>query len=118
MKENDAVETLTSDAGLAVIWVLGSVASRLKPRVATAWLPAPSVARTRKVCGPSLSGLAAVCDPMSEQGPKLGLPLSIEHSKLAPGSEPKPKVGVESLVRPEGPELTDTAGGVRSMVQS
>ena len=52
-----------------------------------------------------------------EQGPKLGVPVSIEHSKLAPASELKVKVGVESLVRPEGPESMDTTGAVVSTVQ-
>ena len=43
-----------------------------------------------------------------EQGPKAGVPVSIEHSKLAPASELKVKVGVESLVRPEGPESIES----------
>ena len=43
--------------------------------------------------------------------------MSIEHSKLAPGSELKVKVGVGSLVRPEGPESMLTTGAVVSTVQ-
>ena len=52
-----------------------------------------------------------------KQGPKAGAPESIEHSKFAPASELKVKVGVESLVRPEGPESMDTTGAVVSTVQ-
>jgi hypothetical protein len=55
--------------------------------------------------------------PVPEHVPKLGVPVSIEHSKLAPASELKEKVGVESLVRPDGPESMLTAGGVESTVQ-
>ena len=47
----------------------------------------------------------------------MGVPLSIEHSKLTPGSELKVKVGVGSLVRPEGPESMVTTGAAVSIVQ-
>ncbi len=116
-KVNWAVATLTRVAGWVEIVVSGAVASTVKSRVAVAWLPAASVARTRKVWEPSASGLPGVSEPASEQEPKLGVPLSIEHSKEAPGSELKAKVGVASLVRPAGPESIPTAGGVRSTVQ-
>jgi hypothetical protein len=43
--------------------------------------------------------------------------VSIEHSKLTPASELKVKVGVGSLVRPDGPESIVTFGGVVSTVQ-
>ncbi len=52
-----------------------------------------------------------------EQVPKAGVPVSIEHSKPAPASELKVKVGVESLVRPEGPESIVTTGAVVSILQ-
>jgi hypothetical protein len=55
--------------------------------------------------------------PLPEHGPKFGLPVSIEHSKLVPASELKVKVGVGSFVRPEGPESIVTVGGVVSTVQ-
>ena len=42
-----------------------------------------------------------------EQAPKLGVPVSTEHSMLAPDSALKSKVGVESLVGPFGPEVTE-----------
>ena len=52
------------------------------------------------------------------QGPKSGVPVSIEHLTAAPASPAwKAKVGVASLVRPAGPESIPTAGGVVSTVQ-
>ena len=80
-------------------------------------LPTASFARTRKVYGPSASGEEGVWELAPEQGPKAGVPVSIEHSKPAPASELKVKVGVESLVRPEGPESMVTTGAVVSTVQ-
>ena len=56
--------------------------------------------------------------PAPEQGPKSGVPVSIEHSKPAPGSELKVKVGVGSLVCPEGPESIVTTGAVVSTLQA
>ena len=53
--------------------------------------------------------------PGPEQGPKSALPSSIEHSKLAPGSEEKVKVGVGSLVSPVGPVWIVVSGGVESI---
>ena len=91
--------------------------SSVKSRVATASFPAASAARTRKVWGPSASGSAEPWAPSPEQGPKAGVPSSIEHSSEAPASALKPKVGVGSLVRPSGPERTSTEGGVMSTVQ-
>jgi hypothetical protein len=43
---------------------------------------------------------------------------SIEHSRLAPASAWKAKVGVASLVSPVGPESIATVGGVVSTVHS
>ena len=86
--------------------------SSVKSRVATASFPAASAARTRKVWGPSASGSAEPWAPSPEQGPKAGVPSSIEHSSEAPASALKPKVGVGSLVRPSGPESIARVGGV------
>ena len=58
-----------------------------------------------------------MCVPLPEQGPKLAEPVSIEHSKLAPGSELKVNVGVASLVSPDGPESMLTTGALVSTVQ-
>ncbi len=58
-------------------------------------------------------------EPASEQGPKAGLPWSIEHCTVAPASPGwKPKVGVASLVRPAGPESIPTCGAVVSTLQA
>jgi hypothetical protein len=63
-------------------------------------LPTESVARTEKVWGPSVS-CAVVCGEL--QAAKA--PESTRHSKLEPAfEEEKAKVGVGSLVVPEGPE--------------
>ena len=51
--------------------------------------------------------------PGPEQGPKLGVPLSIEQAKVDPAAEEwKVKVGVESLVGPLGPESIVVCGGI------
>ena len=112
--------SLAGEAGTVAVssGASGAVVSTSKPRVATAWFVAASVARTRKVWGPSASGAAGVWELESEQGPKEGVPVSIEHSKEAPGSELKPKVGDGSLVRSIGPESIWTTGGIVSTVQS
>src|SRR5690242_5298386 len=95
----------------------GAVASTLKARVAPPGFPAASTVRTRNVYGPSARGEDGVSVPLPEQGPKLGVPPSIEHSKARPGSELNVKVGVASLVSPDGPESILTTGGVVSTVQ-
>ena len=55
--------------------------------------------------------------PGPEHAPKLGAPVSIEHSKVTgptPSVALKVKVGVVSLVSPVGPLSTDTFGAVES----
>ena len=55
--------------------------------------------------------------PGPEQGPKLAVPVSIEHSKVEPASvEWKAKLGVVSLVVPCAAESMIVSGGV-SMVK-
>ena len=52
-----------------------------------------------------------------EQGPKLGVPVSIEHSTVEPASASKLKVGRASLVVPAGPPVIDSDGAVVSTVK-
>ena len=91
--------------GPELILVLGAVVSTLNERLAGVGsvFPAVSVALTSKVCGPCASAEEVWVRPGPEQAPK-GWE-SIRHWKLEPVSfEEKPKVGVVSLVAPEGPE--------------
>ena len=76
-----------------------------------------SVARTSKVWEPSESAVAGVwVAPGPLQGAKAAE--SKRHWKLAPGSlEEKPKVGVESLVGPCGPEVIVVFGAWVSTVK-
>src|SRR6266496_4973811 len=94
----------------------GAAVSTVKSREAGVGsvLPAASVARTRKVWAPSARALAGVCvSPGPEQAPNGSE--SKRHSKLDPGSvEENPKVGVESLVAPEGPEVIVVSGGTKT----
>jgi hypothetical protein len=85
-------------------------------RVALVWLPAPSVARTRKTYAPSTSGATAACVVALAHEPNAGVPWSIEHSTVAPTSAEKPNSGVLSLVVPDGPKPIDSVGGVVSIV--
>ena len=64
------------------------------------------MARTAKVCAPSLSAARVLGEVQAFQ-----LPPSTLHSKLAPVSgELNPKVGVLSLVGPVGPEVMLVSG--------
>ena len=96
----------------------GGVPSTSKVCVAVAELEAASVAFTRKVYGPSVSAVPGVSlSPGPEHAPKLGVPVSIEHSKVTgptPSVALKVKVGVVSLVSPVGPPSTVTSGTVES----
>ena len=105
-------------AGLRAIRVCGAVVSRRKLRVATAELPAPSVARTRKVQVPSASGDPGVWPAAVAQGPKAAEPRSIEHWRVVPGSAEKTKSGVASLVSDPGAEVMPTAGASVSIVKT
>jgi hypothetical protein len=72
--------------------------------------PAGSVARARKVLAPSASGTVVCGDAQLTK-----LPPSIAHWNVDPASvEWKPKVGVESVVVPDGPESMTVPGGVLS----
>src|SRR5262249_20775375 len=87
-------------------------------RVATAELPAASVACTRNVYEPSPSGLDGVSLVLGpEQPPKLAVPVSIEQRKvMGPTASvaSKVKVGVLLAVLPVGPEVTLTCGAIES----
>jgi hypothetical protein len=90
--------------------------STVNARVRLVWLPALSVARTRKTYAPSASGATAASVVALAQGPYAGVPWSIEHSTVAPASAEKPNSGVLSLVVPDGPKPIDSDGGVVSTV--
>src|SRR6476660_4274631 len=68
------VLTLVRPLGPPVITTVGAVASTVKPRVASAVLPAASIACTSNACAPSASA-AGVNDPA--QGAKA--PVSMRH---------------------------------------
>ena len=110
---------MAGEAGAVEVSVGAGMAevSTLKSRLATVWLPAPSVARTRNVWGPSASGAEGESEPTPEQGAKSGEPESIEHSSVAPASEWKLKTGCGLAVSPDGPLSIASAGGVASTRQ-
>ena len=75
-------------------------------------LPAPSLARTEKVCWPASSDGVVNGDEQGTNGPP-----SMLHSKLEPGSFALNwKLGVSSSVGPDGPAVIAAAGGVVSTV--
>ena len=77
-------------------------------------LPAGSVARTSKVCGPSPSA-AVVWDELQDAH----APPSIRHSKLEPGwSDENANVGVASAVGSEGPLSIVVCGAAVSTVNA
>src|SRR5204862_3032093 len=89
-----------------------SAAATSKRLVASAVLPAGSVAWTRNVWLPSSSEDAGRSQLSPEHGAKLGSPLSIEHPSVADGSDDaKVSVGWASAVVPLGPDSTVTSGG-------
>jgi hypothetical protein len=110
------VGSLVVPLGPPVIVVSGGVVSTVKLCEAGVGsvLPAGSVALTSKVWEPSVRALDEVWVlPGPEHAPNA--PESKRHSKLDPASdEVKAKVGVVSLVGPEGPESTEVSGGVVS----
>ena len=98
----------------------GASVSTVKERVAGvgSTLPAGSVARTSKVWAPSASATVGV---WAAPGPLQGAntAASKRHSKVDPVSvEEKPKVGVESLVGPEAPEVIVVFGAWVSTVKA
>ena len=104
-----------SGLGFSGPGVCGTV-STVNARVALVWLPALSVARTRKTYAPSASGATAAYVVALAHGPYAGVPWSIEHSTVAPASAEKPNSGVLSLVVPDGPKPIDSDGGTVSTV--
>ena len=73
-------------------------------------LPAPSVARTEKVCAPSARELCDLGEAHEAQ-----LPLSSLHSNVEPLSfAEKPKLALVEVVVPEGPESIAVSGAVVS----
>ena len=80
-------------------------------------LPAGSLARTAKLWAPSASAAVGVwVAPGPLQGAKAAE--SKRHSKVDPvWVAEKPKVGVESFVGPEGPEVIVVSGGSVSTVK-
>ena len=109
------VESFVSPVGPAAIAVSGASVSTENARLAgvSSTLPAASVARTSKVCAPSVSAAVVRGEPHVANAAA-----STRHSKLAPASLENAKVGVESLVSPLGPASTVVSGGVVSTVQA
>lgn len=79
VNENDGVVSFVGSAGSGPIASEGAALSTVKSRLSPAWLPALSVASTRKVYLPSAtSGLAGVYG--LAHSTQAGVPLSIEHA--------------------------------------
>jgi hypothetical protein len=93
--------------------VCGAVVSTVKAWVAgvASTLPAASVARARRVCGPS-ARRAVVCGEVQ----RANVPASTAHSKVAASFAETSKVGVVSFVGPLGPDPIVVSGGVVSTV--
>src|SRR5918992_5132135 len=109
---NVGVESLVRPVGPESIVVCGAAVSTVNARLAAApVLPAASVARTSNVCAPS-DNAPVVCGEV--QAAKAAA--STRHWKLAPASLEKPNVGVESPVRPVGPESIVVCGAAVSTV--
>ena len=96
------------------MFVCGRAVSTVIVRLAglASVLPAASVARTSKVCVPSVRD-AVVCGDVQA----VYAALSTRHSKLVPDSPENENVGVASLVSPFGPASIVVWGGVVSIVQ-
>ncbi|HMJ94421.1 MAG TPA: hypothetical protein VK486_01120, partial [Thermoleophilaceae bacterium] len=76
-------------------------------------LPAGSIVRTSKVCGPSPSAAVVWPELQEPQAPP-----STRHSKVEPGSgDEKVNVGVESFVGPDGPLSIVVFGAAVSTVK-
>ncbi|HEX9379918.1 MAG TPA: hypothetical protein VF891_00340 [Gaiellaceae bacterium] len=101
--------------GLASIVVSGAVRSTVQVWLAGVWsaLPAWSVARTSKVWLPSVRAGEMVWGLVQEAQ----LPLSMRHSKPAPGSLEKLKLGIAFPDGLEGLASMVVLGAVRSTVQ-
>ena len=116
LKSKLGVLSAVVPCGAEVIVATGAAMSTVKSSVAAGpVLPAPSVARTRKVWAP-LESFGASKGLL--QGLKSGVPVSSEHWKLEPGSELKSKLGVLSAVVPCGAEVIVAVGAAMSTVKS
>ena len=113
---NEAVVLFTGVDGPPVIVVSGAVASTVHAREAAVWstLPAASVARTSKVCGPSASALYACGDVHA-----VNVPPSMRHANVEPTSVAE---NVNDAVRvvtvPAGPPMIDVSGADASIVHA
>jgi hypothetical protein len=112
---NVGVGSLVSPEGPESIVVSGPVVSTAKLRLAGvgSTFPATSIARTWKLCAPSVSGAVVWGEVHAAKAPA-----STRHPKLAFSFAEKAKVGVGSFVGPEGPESIVVSGGVVSGVPS
>jgi hypothetical protein len=111
---NSNVGVLSSDVpgGSEVIVVSGAVVSTVKDRLAggSSTLPAGSLARTSKVCWPSLNNTVVYGERH-----EANCSVSTRHSNVEPvSSAANANVGVLFLVSPEGPEVIVVCGGVVS----
>ena len=109
MKPKVGLESLVGPEGPLSIVTVGASVSTLKSRIAVSVFPAGSDTRTLKVQLPSASGPAAWDVPLVH-GPKSATPWSTEHWTVVAPLGVKPKVGLESLVGPEGPLSIVTVG--------
>src|ERR671914_763962 len=111
---NVGVESFVSPVGPESIDVCGAAVSTVIARLAAApVLPAASVARTSNVCAPS-DNAPVVCGEV--QAAKAAA--STRTWRLPPASLENPNVGVESPVRPVGPESIVACGAAVSTVNA
>jgi hypothetical protein len=106
---------LVVPGGPEVIVVSGGVVSTVNERLAGdgSGFAAASIARTAKVCGPSVNALVVKGDVHD-----LNAAPSTLHSNVEPVSlEEKPNCGVGLVVSPLGPESMDVSGGPVSTVK-
>src|ERR671915_2562138 len=113
LKWNEALVLVVVAGGACEIVVCGAAVSTVKARLAglVSVLPAASVARTSNVCAPS-DNAPVVCGEV--QAAKAAA--STRHWKLAPASLENPNIGVESPVKPVGPESIVVCGAAVSTV--
>ena len=117
VKPKVGLESLVGPEGPLSIVTVGASVSTLKSRIAVSVFPAGSDARTRKVQLPSASVPAVWLVP-DVHGPKSATPWSTEHWTVVAPLGVKPKVGLESLVGPEGPLSIVTVGASVSTLKS
>src|ERR687894_477697 len=115
LKWNEALVLVVVAGGAVVIVVCGAAVSTVIARLAglVSVLPAASVARTSNVCAPS-DNAPVVCGEVHAAKAAA----STRHWKLAPASLENPNVGVESPVRPVGPESIVVCGAAASTART